>query len=249
MLAALFAAGVGAVSLLLPACRVLGAARQRRVRDRVTQSWCGAAARILGLRVVRQGDASVAGIMAANHISWLDVIVLGMHTPLTFVPKSEVAAWPVIGYLARQSGALFIQRGNAAATRSLTEQICWRLRRQETVVLFPEGTTSRGDRVLRFHPRLFQAALTAKAPVQPVAIAYLGPAAAKAPFVDDDEFLSHLWALLAEPEIAASVHYGNPIANAASRDQLARQARLCIAGRLHVEDEATPPAKESRQAL
>lgn len=248
MLAALFAAGVCAVALLLPASRVLGLARQRRVRDFINRAWCGTAAGVLGLRVACRGEAPITGVVAANHISWLDVIVLGMHRPLTFVAKSEVAAWPVIGYLAGQAGALFVQRGDARANRLLAEQMCWRLRRRETVVLFPEGTTSRGDRVLRFHPRLFKPALAVQVPVQPVAIAYLGAASAKVPFVEDDEFLPHLWALLAEREIAAEVHYGAPIGHAVSRDELARQARLCVAAQLGIEDETTQSALSAGNA-
>lgn len=231
-LAVLFAAGVLAVGLLIPVCGLLGARRRRTVRDKIAMAWCRTAARVLGLRVQTLGQPLAHGVWAANHVSWLDVITLAGRQPLCFVAKREVAAWPVVGYLARQIGTLFVDRGNAAANRKVADAMTHRLRQRETLVLFPEGTTTSGDRVLRFHARLFKPALAANAPVQPVAIAYQGAAAGKVPFIGDDEFLSHLWALLAEPEIAAVVHYGNAVTGAATRDHLARTTRHDIAVRL-----------------
>lgn len=243
LLALLFAAGILSFAVALPAVRCLGQARARRARDFIQTAWCRTAARILGLRVACHGEPPVDGIMAANHISWLDVVVLGTCRPLTFLAKSEVAAWPVVGYLARQTGTLFVRRGDAAANRLLAEQMCRRIHLQETLVLFPEGTTSRGDRLLKFHARLFQPALALKQAVQPVAIAYAGTAAAKVPFVDDDEFLPHLWALLAEPEISAVLHFGRPINHAATRDELAETAWRAIAARLGFDPAVPAPRR------
>lgn len=239
----LFAGGALIVALLFPACALMPAERGLAARGRLSLLWYRAACRLLGLRVRVLGQPLGWGVLAANHISWLDIIALGSRQPLNFVAKSEVADWPVLGYLARQSGTLFIRRGDAAANRPMAQAMAERLGQGETVVLFPEGTTTRGDRVLRFHARLFQPAMAASAPVQPVAIEYRGAAAPHIPFVDDDDFLPHLLRLLLEPEIQVVLHYGSVLDSGLARDELAKSAQRHVQqvlGLAHAASEAFP---------
>jgi lyso-ornithine lipid O-acyltransferase len=100
---------------------------------------------IVGLRIVKEGDHQ---IMVSNHISWLDIIVLGRFLPAHFVAKSEILIWPVIGYLAKQAGTIFIRRGDKQQVKATAEEMLWLLKQNSTIIAFPEGTTDQGDEVL-----------------------------------------------------------------------------------------------------
>jgi len=186
------------------------------------------------LKVVSNRVPGTAGgrLWIANHISWLDVVVLGAQTPLTFIAKSEIAAWPVVGLLARLSGMLFVERGRPSRSGGTVASMGERLRRGETLLLFPEGTTTRGKSVARFHSSLFQAALDAAAPVVPVAVSYRGSHAEIVPFVGDDAFVPHLWRLLGARGIEVHLAAGPCLTGAADREHLARQARESVRGLL-----------------
>jgi 1-acyl-sn-glycerol-3-phosphate acyltransferase len=178
------------------------------------------------------------GLWVSNHVSWLDVVVLGALQPFTFLAKSEVATWPVVGFLGRQSGNLFIRRGHGGS--EMSEIMTRRLRCGDKLLLFPEGTTTRGDTVRHFHGRLLQPAIAAGVPVQPVAIHYQGAAAACVPFVDDDDFLPHLLQLLQQPRIGVTVHFAQPLLvdDGIQRNALARLARSQVLLALDLDDDA-----------
>ena len=112
--------------------------------------------------------APQAAYLVSNHISWLDVLVIGSIRPVCFLAKSEISQWPLIGYLARRAGTLFIKRGQGvqSATRAVTD--C--LRHGHSVVVFPEGTTSDGSQVKPFYPRLFSVVENHETMVQPLAL-------------------------------------------------------------------------------
>jgi 1-acyl-sn-glycerol-3-phosphate acyltransferase len=93
-------------------------------------------------------------LVVSNHVSWLDIVVLGGLVPLSFVAKSEVAGWPVIGTLARLHRAIFVERARRASTFDIARLIGHRLVAGDTIVLFGEGTTGDGNRVLPFRPAL-----------------------------------------------------------------------------------------------
>lgn len=113
-----------------------------------------------------------ATLYVMNHISWFDIPVLASQQPLHFLSKSEVARWPLIGWLTRRSGTLFIERGVHGAAQKSIEEIVHCLQQGGSVVIFPEGTTTDGSSVKRFHSRLFQAAIDAGVKVQPIALRY-----------------------------------------------------------------------------
>ncbi len=194
--------------------------------------WLRGAAAMLKIRLQVEGtplDAPV--LIVGNHISWLDVIVLGAQLPVTFVAKREVAAWPLLGMLAQCGGTLFVDRRRARVMAVTVEQISQRLSAGGRVVVFPEGTTTTGDSVLPFKAGLFQAAIRADRPVQPVEIRYLRGAAVAAPFVGDDHFIGSLWCLLCLSEVPVRVVWHPPLWDG-NRGQLANRARQAIlAGR------------------
>jgi 1-acyl-sn-glycerol-3-phosphate acyltransferase len=139
---------------------------------------------VLGIKLVRQGPAMKPGsLLVANHVSWLDILVLLAMSPVRLVAKGEVGSWPGIGALAGLSGAIFIDRSRPKALPATVAEVTAALKAGRTVAAFPEGTTFCGANQGRFRPALFQAAIDANAPVVPAWIRYDTTAAA---FIGDD---------------------------------------------------------------
>ncbi len=194
--------------------------------------WFGRMCRILGLRVQVVGEASaLPALWVPNHISWMDIVVLGSVAPVNFVSKAEIRSWPLFGWMARAGGTVFIPRG-AHQARAVVDQVSQRLNGGCNVVIFAEGTTSDGRQVHKFYPRLFAAAVETACPVQPVAMRYphadgVHPAA---PFVGDDPFLTNLLRVLEQPSMKVEVTFCE-VFSASERDRrgLADQASQAIA--------------------
>lgn len=199
--------------------------------------WLSRIVRIIGGQVTTYGQpAPVGSLLASNHVSWLDIALLGGQTEITFLSKSEVKHWPVIGWLAAQAGTLFIERGKRDGAKGASEQIAERLQQAERVLMFPEGTTTDNINILPFHARLFAAAVTANAPIQPVAIHYLntqGQTHPLVPYLNNQSLMHNLWSILAEPAILIEVHFLPSIAShSVPRKELAayseQQVRLAL---------------------
>jgi 1-acyl-sn-glycerol-3-phosphate acyltransferase len=191
-----------AFGLLLPPVK----AKQRR--DAIKVRWLQSFSRILNLKVIKKGGvAEFPAFIVCNHVSWLDIIVLGQFVPGCFAAKSDIADWPVIGYLSRQAGTVFIRRGDKKQILQNTEMMAWQLRQNVNILVFPEGTTTDGGEVLEFHASLFQPALLTKAAIQPAALRYVNAAEKTAPFIGDDEFVSHLMKMLALEEIEVRLDF------------------------------------------
>ena len=166
-------------------------------RDRLKIHWLKVFSSIMKLSVIREGELPKDGaLLISNHISWLDIIVIGQYLPVYFVAKSDISSWPIIGYLSRQGGTIFIRRGNKKSIKATTEKMIWVLKQNSNIVAFPEGTTTLGNEVLSFHASLFQPALLTKSVIQPVVIQYEGAAKHQAPFIGEDDFVRHLIKML-----------------------------------------------------
>lgn len=172
----------------------------------ITQGVCRAALRILGIRLSVQGrPMRRRGAVVANHSSWLDIFALNAGQRIYFVSKSEVATWPVIGWLARATGTVFINRsGREAGMQKLVFEA--RLRANHRLLFFPEGTSTDGLRVLPFKSTLFAAFFTPGLKdilhVQPVSLRYHAPPGADPRFFGwwgDMDFAGHLLMVLAAP--------------------------------------------------
>ena len=109
-------------------------------------------------------------LVVANHLSWLDIFAIDALCPASFVAKSEIARWPLVGTLVARAGTLFIERGRRHAVHRLIEHIERSLQAGGRVAVFPEGTTGAGHALLPFHANLIQAAVDAQAPVVPVLV-------------------------------------------------------------------------------
>lgn len=211
----------------------LGPGRHRRyVSPHPLAWWSRGLCWILGVRLQLKGTAHPgATLLVANHISWLDIFCIAAVCPTQFLAKQEVAEWPLFGWLCRRAGTAFIRRGGDNGAGEAMEQLVWRLRQGERALVFPEGTSTTGETVRRFHPRLFQSAILARCPVQAIALRYPQADGVNrlVPFVDDDELLPHLWRLLGEARIEAELHFGEIHQPPhSSRDALARQTQAEI---------------------
>ena len=209
----------------------------RPVTPWITQGVCIVALRLMGIRREVRGRAMTErGAAVANHASWLDIFALNASKRIYFVSKSEVAAWPGIGWLARATGTVFIARDRreASAQTALFEA---RLRTGHRLMFFPEGTSTDGRRVLAFKPTLFEAFFTAGIPdlhVQPVTLAYHPPDGAAPAFYGwygDASFEGHMVRMLAAPRhgrIVVTYHPPLRVADFAGRKDLARAAEQVV---------------------
>ncbi len=193
--------------------------------------------RLLGVRIqVRGSPHPDAPLLVSNHISWLDILVLGSLRTSCFLSKAEVRNWFLFGGIASHFGTIFITRGDGAG--AACEAIAKRLQSNISTVVFPEGTTSNGALVKAFFPRLFAAAIDTGNMVQPVAIHY--PAAngvnPLVPFVREQSVFAHAAAILRCKNTDVRVSFAEPVAAAKrGRRELADACREAILAQLPPE--------------
>ncbi|MEX2476585.1 lysophospholipid acyltransferase family protein [Marinobacter sp.] len=221
--------------LIAATCLTLETVTRRPINRAPIARFCfDYASRCLGFRIRQQGVPAKNNVLfVSNHVSWSDIPVLGGRVPLRFLSKAEVGRWPVIGWLAQQAGTLFITRGGGRA-REAQAEISATLVSGQSVLVFPEGTTSSGLSVLPFHSRLLQAAPQAGVAIQPISIAYTrnGRPDQLAPFIGDDDFQHHLPRMLRQAAVEVTVvfHPAVPVSNDQSLADLAETLRQTVAG-------------------
>ena len=211
----------------------LAAAPPEPAADARVRGWYRRVLDCIGVRVAVRGESPREPcLVVGNHISWLDILVLGSALPVVFLSKSEIGRWPVIGRLARAGGTLFIARGRAGAARRSIDEIGRALGRGQSVLVFPEGTTGDGRRVGRFYPRLFAAAVESGRPVRPVALRYPHPQGVhpKVHYTGRDLLVPSVLRVLGCRDLRAEVRIGAPLAAAGrERRELAAAARAAVA--------------------
>ena len=236
--------------------------------------------RLIGLRVHVSGrPVSVDGpvLLAANHTSWLDIPVMSSVVPCSFVAKSEVNGWPFFGTLARMQRTVFVERNRRHQAAEHRDRIHERLAAGDTLVLFPEGTSSDGNRVLNFNSSLMSVAQmdvrnglgSTKVQVQPVSVAYsslygLPMGRFYRPFFawyGDMDLLPHLWEAFSLGPIDVHVRYHKPVSieqfrsrkelTAYCHDLISNSVSLMLAGRPAWRDgqEDVREDSESEQAM
>lgn len=182
----------------------------------MVREWSRQMLRIMGVELVVRGMPPANGpvLLVANHISWLDIVVMNAAQPARFVSKADVKHWPVLGALITGAGTLYIERESRRDAMRVVHQMAERLRALDSIAVFPEGTTGDGRSLLPFHANLFQAAISANAPVLPVAMAYADGASGErsdAPlFIGDTTLVASIWSTLRVQDLQAVVHYGEP---------------------------------------
>ena len=198
----------------------------------------------LGLRVrvrvvgepVRDGTV----LFVSNHVSWADILAIGTIMPVAYVSKSEVARWPLVGLAAKMQRTVFVDRARRHQTGDAIAEIVQRLAGGTSVVLFAEGTSSDGNRVLPFRSALVGAVKEAGARaesgilIQPMSICYTGlngipmgrqhrPTVA---WYGDLDFMPHIKALMARGAVDAVISYGEPVAADGTADRKAMTRSL-----------------------
>jgi 1-acyl-sn-glycerol-3-phosphate acyltransferase len=217
--------GMAVMALLFP--RLDAAGRQRRI-----QWWSAGLLRCMGLALHSSGVAPRAGgtLLVANHVSWLDIAALHAVAPQArFVSKADVLHWPLLGWLVRGAGTLFIEREKKRDALRVVHQMSDALRAGEMVAVFPEGTTGMGPQLLPFHANLLQAAIASAVPVQPALLRFADAQAAYSEvvtFVGETTLAQSMWRVACARGLQVHVHLLPPQGTAhADRRALAAALR------------------------
>jgi 1-acyl-sn-glycerol-3-phosphate acyltransferase len=202
-----------------------------RTHPGITSWWHNRLADILGVHLTVSGYRPTPSVMlVSNHVSWLDIVVLGGLTPTVFLSKHEVRQWPLVGWLAARAGTLFIRRGDGQAA-TINQQIAERLRSDGLLTLYAEGTTTDGSDVRPFFSRLFAAAIETDTAVVPVSLRYHidGAYDPVAPYTGDQSLADNLRGLIGRSRTQVHVHFADPIPIAGqSRREIAKLAHDAV---------------------
>lgn len=186
------------------------AGRAERVRW-----WSAKLLRVMGLRLVAEGlPRPHACLIVSNHVSWLDIMSINAVQPARFVSKSEVADWPLVGWLVTAAGTLYIERARRRDAVRVVHDMAEALKQGDVVAVFPEGTTGEGAVVMPFHANLLQAAIATRTPVQPVALRYSDARYAVSPsaaWVGSTSLLTSLWWIATAPGLTVTVRFLPPM--------------------------------------
>ncbi len=232
--------GVLQVALLFPLAGTQSRQNLRRI-------WSRQLLTLLGIRVEAVDHALTGiegGLVVGNHISFIDIYVINALLPCGFVSKSEVAHWPLIGWLSRHNDTVFIERGSRKAAHRTHHAMLAALGAGRRVAIFPEGTTTAGDKVLPFHAALFQSAIDAAVPVHALAISYHGAdgTRSRAPaYIGDTSLVECMITVMQSGGLVARIRLAQSLAPPlANRRELAQRAHQAVATALSREPELAP---------
>ena len=231
----LLAVIIGVLVVVLPSVAAEG---REPFAQGLVRWWSAHLIWIFGFRIRVFGELPREPLLiVANHVSWLDVVVVYSQRAACFVAKSEIARWPLIGWLAGRAGTIFHRRGSTGSLDRVRATMVERLRAGRSIAIFPEGGIdhTRGIGTVRtFHARIFQPALEVPVRVQPVALCYCrnGHLWNGVGFRDEETFAGNFLRLLGESPLDVEVHCLAPIAADpnAGRKHLANTVRGTIAG-------------------
>ena len=174
-----------------------------------TQRWCLGLLDCLGVGVQISGCVRAGPVLiAANHISWLDIPAIMAAHPARFVSKSDVRKWPVLGWIVACGGTLFIERDKKRDALRVVHRLAESLKEGDALAIFPEGTTADGHALLPFHANLLQAAIATETPVQPIALRYSDEASlisVAAAYVGDVNLVQSLWSVVMAEQLRVCV--------------------------------------------
>ncbi|MGO9326000.1 MAG: lysophospholipid acyltransferase family protein [Terracidiphilus sp.] len=200
--------------------------------------------KVLDIRTKVEGEPPMCGLVVSNHLSYLDIIISSAAMPCFFVSKIEVDGWPFFGKAARSGGTIFLDRSSSESANAVAEEMVERLKLPIPVLLFPEGTSTDGAQVLRFHSRLIDPATAIGSPITAAAIRYIidgGVEERELCWYGDEGFATHMWKVLGVTGFEAKLHFGEPKVYSGRRvaaDQThAEITAWRMAGKLETESE------------
>ena len=202
-------------------------------RARWTQRHAKRMCRFIQVEVETVGTPPPAGIVACNHMSYLDIVVLVWTHPMVFVSKAEVEQWPVVGALTACAGSILVRREKRGDVATAAQQIESVVQQQVPVVIFLEGTSSGGDGVLPFRSSLLEPAVARQWPVTPIGLDYRlddGSVADEVAYWRDMTFLPHFLNLLSKRRIRARISFGKPRQPGMDRKALAQELHAEVVG-------------------
>jgi 1-acyl-sn-glycerol-3-phosphate acyltransferase len=203
-------------------------------RKLTIQRWSVRLLKILAVRLHVHGEPAARRplMLVANHVSWLDIFAINAVITVRFVAKSEIRAWPLLGWLCQRSGTLFLQRGRRRDMARINHEVTAALLSGDVFAVFPEGTTSDGSTLLKFHSSLLAPALSTDAAIQPVAVRFEcgdQTLCTQAAYDGDKSFWDSLRAITAQRAIHAHIwfapalagtHYDRRVLATAARDAI-----------------------------
>jgi 1-acyl-sn-glycerol-3-phosphate acyltransferase len=264
-----FALAFVALTLVLLPFQLIGIAFDLPLQRSIPHLYHRILCALIGVRIREVGRRSAATpvLILSNHVSWLDICVIAALAPVVFIAKSEVAGWPVLGWLARLQRTIFIDRRARHQTGAATREIAARLLGGDAVVLFAEGTSSDGIRVLPFRSSLVGAVHHAlgntthhtHVTVQPMSLAYVGFGGVpigrslreRVAWYGDVELVPHLLRVVASGAVDVIVSWGEATAYdmSADRKAIARGAERSVRRMTAAALRATPPAQPSAASV
>ena len=179
-----------------------------------------------------EGKDLAGSMLVSNHVSWIDVYAINSWYPPRFVAKSEIRSWPVIGWLCAQTGVLFVERARKRDAHRIMHAIADAMRAGDAICVFPEGTTSDGLQLLPFHANLFQAPVSAGAPIRPLALRYriaaTGELTTIPAYIGDLSMMDTINAILNGPPLVVEVVVGQALAPEVDRRTLAQHSWTAV---------------------
>lgn len=220
--------------------------RRYQARAALVHVFFVVAVRIVGLHIKKEGEFSGERplMLVTNHCSYMDIFVVGACVPVSFTPKSDIASWPVIGFLCKLADCVFVER-RPAKMREAQKEMMGRINRGKVLCLFPEGTTNEGDAVKPFKSGFFSLAEPAEGraalPVQPATLVYThlngqiistAEQRHKIAWVGDDALMPHLWQFLGMRSVTVEVLVGPVLRHDAQRGrkEICKQSEELIGG-------------------
>lgn len=208
-------------------------------RQCLKRAWSRRLLALLGIRVETATTPLLRirdGLLVCNHISFIDIFVINALLPSGFVAKSDVLQWPLVGWLCRHNTTVFIERGSRRAAHLAHRNMLHAFGAGKRLAIFPEGTTTNGDRLLPFHAALFQSAIDAAVPVHALALSYHGTDGlrSRAPaYIDDLSLVACIKTVLRTPGLVAHLTLADSfVPPLPDRRHLAHHAHQAIAARL-----------------
>ena len=205
------------------------------LRSKLIQTWSKRLLKIFEIRLIVHGNHQLlsdqqSALIVSNHISWIDIHVINTISPVIFVAKSDVANWPIFGWIAKRIGTIFIVREKVSDIKRVLSLMGQLLGSHKKVCIFPEGTSTDGRSVLKFKSNLFQVAVNTNTRVIPICITYKeqGRYSDITAFIGEMGLIDSIKKMLKSSDVEVHVHILEPLSDIDSRQELSDRAHQSI---------------------